>query len=350
MSPSAEVRLQKIFSILPLELFLTVLDQLVGTRNGQQPIAYPPSHPVTKALRALTLVSRNIYPIASKYLYSNCLYLSDCTRYNRFRRTLGLDVGYHAQALKHGEAGLNVELFADIPRHITSAFVSPLKSHKDGYSTPLIRLSQVIDIFNTIGPTLKRLALDLQPIYAPASEVERIRPHIRESNIFMHMPQLEELIVSFDVTNYFRYPPPNLKRLAITTQEMNEDGTLEFCFSISSLQSLAFLRPLELQSTDIDRIFSCYKGHSLDVILVDVNSNHRTPLGTRAWKDDDKVRIWEVDVPTSFYGDEEDVVLCDCWIWTHGVEGTLWNQNKRGMSSWDDIERRLAGPVHQIIY
>ncbi|KAF2132867.1 hypothetical protein P153DRAFT_364126, partial [Dothidotthia symphoricarpi CBS 119687] len=344
---SADAGLQKAFSILPLELFLTVLDQLVGTRDGQQPIAYPPSHPVTKALRALTLVSHNISPIASRYLYTNCLYLSNSTSYARLRRTLGLNVGHPSQALKYGEAGLNDTIFADMPRYITSAFISPLKSDRDGHT---IRLPHVINLFKTIGPMLKRLALDLQPVYTPASEVERIRPHISENNIFLHMPQLEELIVSFDVTDYFPYPPPNLKRLAITTQEMKDDGPLEFCFSISSLRTLVFLRPPELQATDIDRLFSYYKGHSLDAILVDVNSNHRTPLGTRAWKDDDKVRIWEVDVPTSFYGDDEDLVLCDNWMWNRGVEGTLWTQDKRGMTSWDDIERRLAGPVHQIAY
>ena len=59
--------LQQGFAKLPLELFLTVLDQLVGTRNGQlQPVAYEPSGIVTKTLRALTLVSRSTYLIATK--------------------------------------------------------------------------------------------------------------------------------------------------------------------------------------------------------------------------------------------------------------------------------------------
>jgi hypothetical protein len=56
--------MQRAFAILPLELFLNVLDQLVGTRNGHQPIAYAPGDPVSQALRALTLVSRNIYLVA----------------------------------------------------------------------------------------------------------------------------------------------------------------------------------------------------------------------------------------------------------------------------------------------
>jgi hypothetical protein len=124
---------------------------------------------------------------------------------------------------------------------------------------------------------------------------------------------------------------------------------MDFCFSTSSLQTLVFLRPPELLPSDIDLIFSSYKGESLDVMLVDVNSNHRTPIGTRSWAGDDAVRIWEVDVPTSFYGDEDELVLCDDYIWSHGVQGSLWCQSKRRMASWEEIQRRLAGPVHFIM-
>lgn len=337
------------FSVLPLELFYNILDQLVGTRDGQHPIAYEPSSVTTKTLRALTQVSRDIYPIASRYLYSNCLYLDNCTNYARFRRTLGLNLGYHPQALKYGEAGRNDQLFtvADAPRYITSIFISPMHSMKDGKAMPMVRLPQIIDLCNTIGRSLKRLALDFQTMYTPASEVALIKPHISENNIFYYMSNLEELIVSFDVADYFPFPPPNLKRLAITVQEMR-DTPLDFCFLIPSLQMLVFLRPPELAAKDVDLFFDAYTGNSLDIVLVDVNSNHRTPTNTRSWNDDDKVRVWEADVATSFYGDDDDLILCDNWIWTHGVDGTLWTQDKRRMASWAEIKRRLAGPVHLI--
>lgn len=350
LQPPTEARIQGAFSVLPPELFLNVLDQLVGTRDGLQPVAYEPSNAITKALRALTLVSRSIYPIASRYLYSHCLYIDNSTNYARFRRTLGLNLGYHPQALKYGQAGRNEKLFvhADTPRYITSIFISPIKTARDGLGATMVRLPQIIDLCSTIGRTLRRLVLDLQTVYAPGSEVEQIKPHLGENNIFLSMPHLEELVVSFDVVDYFPFPPLNLKRLAITVQEMR-GAELDFCFSISSLQTLVFLRPPELESTDIDLLFEAYKGKSLDIVLVDVNSNHRTPRGTRSWKDDDTVRIWEADVATSFYGDDDDLILCDNWIWMHGLQGNLWTQEKRRMASWAEIERRLAGPVHLIM-
>jgi hypothetical protein len=347
-----ELRLQRAFSRLPLELFLNVLDQLLGTSDGTHPIAYEQSNAITKTLRALTLVSHNTYLIASRYIYSKCIYLDSCTSYTRFRRTLGLNLGNHPQALQYGEAGRNDELFteAEIARHITSVFISPAEVQRsiDGKTTPLVRLPQIIDLCGAIGHALKRLALDFGPIHATPSQVEMIRPHISENNIFLNMPALEELIVSYHVTSYFRFPPPNLKRLAITAQALG-DIELDFVFSITSLEMLVFLRPTELNTLDIDALFDAYKGKSLDIVLVDVNSNHRTPREIRSWKNDDTVRVWEADVPVSFYGDDDELILCDNWIWTHGVNGTLWTQEKRRMASWEEIERRLAGPVHTIV-
>lgn len=339
MQPGAAVDqdMQRVFASLPVELFLNVLDQLVGTRDGRQPVAYAPSDLITKTLRALTLVSRNAYLLSSRYLYTGCLYLDDCTKYARFRRTLSLELGNHPEALEYGQAGRNDDLFyeADIQRHITSLFISPHKTEMCG--SPMIRLPQVIDLCTTIGSSLKRLAMDLQPVYAPGSEILRVKPQCGANNIFMHMPHLEELVCSYDVPDYFPYPPPNLKRLAITFQDMSETH-LDFCFSISSLDVLFFLRPPELSAANIDALFERYKGRHLNVVLVDVNAHHLTPRDTRDWKPDDKVSIWEVDVPTSYYGDEDDLLLCDGWMWSHGVQGTLWAQQKRRMKDWGEIQ------------
>ncbi|KAF2627816.1 hypothetical protein BU25DRAFT_431147 [Macroventuria anomochaeta] len=339
---------------LPLEVILNVLDQLVGTPHGRQPI-FDPLSLVTKTLRALTLTSHSIYPVASRYLYRHCLYVSDCVSYAYLRRTLGLELGgNHPQSLAYGQAGRNDELWNDakVLQYITAAFISPMKTlnedSKYNRATPMVRLPQIMDLCSIIGPMLKRLVLDMQPVYSPPSEVENARFSQRDSNIFLGMPNLEELVASYDVPDYFHLPPPNLKRLAITIQDLH-DVAMRFCFSISTLQTLVLLRPVELSAADVNGLFSAYKGQSLDVILVDVNSNHRTPKDTRDWTDGDTVKIWEADVPTSFYGDDDDLILCDNWIWTHAVKGTLWAQDNRRMASWSEIQRRLTGPVHHII-
>lgn len=343
--------MQKAFGTLPAELFLNVLDQLVGTRNGKLPIAYELSHPVTKALRALTLVTRTVYLVASRYLYNHCIYLQSANNLAYFRRTLGIDLGScHPLVLEHGQAGRNEKLFneADIPRHVTALFISPAKAKQciagsmPQVGMPLVRLPQIIELCLSIGSTLKRLAIDFNPVYVPASEQVLMKPYCSSRNIFLHMPNLEELVCSYETLDYFRYPPPNLKRMAMTANDI-QSHHLEFYFMQSSLEALFFIRPKELSAVQIDELFSKYKGRHLDIVFVDVNSHHLTPRNTRDWTPEDTVMIWEADVPTSFYGDDDDLVLSDNWIWTHGVKGDLWEQEKRRMRSWSEVERSLTG-------
>ncbi|KAF2731265.1 hypothetical protein EJ04DRAFT_514694 [Polyplosphaeria fusca] len=335
---------QSPFCLLPLELFLHILDQLVSTRDGEQKIAFSPSNPITRTLRSLARTCRYTYPYATQYLYTYSLYLDSCRAFSRLRRTLGLELGYghHPDALRYGEAGRHEALFAvaQPPKYITSVFLSPQKTEKCG-SAPMIRLPQVIDLCNAIGRTLKHLAMDLQPIYAPTSEIEAIKPHITTNNIFLGMPVLEELMCSFDITDYFRFPPPNLKRMAITAQGFHE-SLMVFSFAIPSLETMFIIREADMDAEHIDDIFGNYHGRGLDVVLVDVSSNHGTPEGTRDWHEEDVVRIWEVDVPKSYYGDEDDLILCDSWMWDHAVRGALWNVEKRRMESWSEVEARLT--------
>jgi hypothetical protein len=161
------------------------------------------------------------------------------------------------------------------------------------------------------------------------------------------MPRLEELVCSFDVPDYFSHPPPNLKRLAITMKDMLELHW-DFCFSISTLETLYFLRPYELCAAEIDEMYRRYRGHHLDIVLVDVHVNHVTPQRTRNWEETDRVTIWEMDVPRSHYR-EDDMILCDGWIWLHGVQGTLWTQVKRRMTEWRVIEQNLMA-MHDTVY
>jgi hypothetical protein len=345
-----EISTQQAISILPLELFLHVLDQLVGARDSLQPVAYRPSDTKSKTLRSLTLVSRSIHLIASRYLYAYCIHLNNHASYDLFRRTLGLDVLHRSQASRSTKLDHNNHLFAvrETPQYITSAFISPIGTRRASAIPPPVRVRQVIDLCNIIGLTLKRLVMNLLPMCTATSDTEAVGRRFHENNIALSMPHLEELVTSHDILDFFTVAPPNLKRLAVTYRGVN-DVRMKFCFSMSSLEMLVYLRPPELSAQDIDSIFSSYKGTGLDVILVDVNSNHRTPTGTRDWGGDDVVKIWEVDVPTSFYGDEDELILCDDFVWAHGENGTLWNQNKRRMASWAEIRRRLDGPVHMIM-
>ncbi|CAI6331461.1 unnamed protein product [Periconia digitata] len=334
--PSVEI--VQLFGRLPPELFLLVLDQLVSTFDGIEPIAYAPSSATTRALRALTLVSRISYLLASPYLYRSCIYLDTCTNFTRFRRTMCLPVSiHHPQSLAYGEAGLNRFLFqaADIPKRITSVFISPTKADScKARGTPLVSLPEIIDLGRAIGSNLTRLALDMQPIANSNSNYYNAYL-LPSKNIFLDMKNLVELVTSGDVVYDFPDPPPNLKKLAITSGNLVDGfGVRHFCFSIPSLETLVCMRPFFLDASQIDRVFDLYKGKMLDVLFVEINPFNKAPPGIRTWDDEtDKVRLWEIDVPgTASMVSYDHIALSSQFIFSEGVAGSLWDFPKRRMN------------------
>lgn len=324
-------QVQRNIASLPVELLLNVLDQLVQTRDGRKPIAFAPSDPVAKTLRTLTLVSRNVNRLASRYLYAHCVYLDNDIKYMLFRRTISLE--------RHEiERNNDLSIESDKLLHVTSMFVSPRMTARSGNAASS-RICQVADLGRLVGATLKRLVLDTLPV--EGQDLQQFGSYTPKTNIFLQMHSLEELVCGWDVTYFYPQPPPNLKRLALLLH-VTEDVLLDFCFATSSLEMLVFSRPDHLNAAEIDELFERYTGCHLDLVWAATNGNHVTPRNTRDWKEEDKVTMWEVDVPTSFYGDEEETALVGGWMWHHGAKGTLWDQDKRRMLCWSDVEKMLA--------
>lgn len=347
-APSTDTTSQT-FGPLPAELLLNVLDQLVQARGAHRPVPFPHSDDVIKTLRSLTLVSRGIYPIATKYLYSNHIWLDSPATFYRFCTALKLNRQRHVLANK--EIVQQNRGFAqfDLSRYITSVYISP-RTEKIDWSlwTLAVRLPAIFSLCCSLSSTLKRLHLNLWPTIMFFERMRDIGSEYMHCNMFARMLRLEELVISWDAIGYFQRPPPNLKRLAVGGDSFDQLETI-FYLSAPSLETLILFRPVELSANMIETFFDSYHGKSLDIILFENNFNHRTPEGTRDWTPDDAVRIWEADVPLSFYGDDEPLVLCNQWMWDQAMAGTLWNQTQRRMMSWTEVQKRLAGPVHSIV-
>lgn len=340
-----------VFGPLPAELLLNILDQLVNTRNGHRPVARPQSDSVTKTLRSLTLVSRTVYPIATEYLYSNCVWLESLVALQRFSTTLKQNRQRHT--LANGTTVQKNRGFAkfDLSRHVTSVYMTPVEPGLFDLNQcePSAGLPAIADLCQNIGSTLKRLYLDSLPAFSLFMCTNNRILDAVNHNLFSRMLHLEELVISHDVIWHLpQCLPPNLKRLAVVAG-FSADVESIFYLSSSTLETLVLFRPPDLTADDIESFFSSYHGKSLDVVLFEKNCNHSTPEGTREWKPDDAVRIWEADVPVSYYGHDDPTELCDEWMWNQGIAGTLWSQTRRRMLSWAEIQRRLAGPIHSIV-
>lgn len=318
------------FGALPAELLLNILDQLVRRHDDRAPLAYSQSDPITKTLRSMTLVSRTVHIYSSEYLHAYCAHLDDDVKFRRFCSNLRLNVNEQP----HHRQTNTIRKKIEISCNLTSTYISPIRK-SSLWKVPSIRLSHIENLCRTIGQNLRRLAIDLN------LEIVDLKYKGNESlgsrqSMFKQMPNLEELICSELVLNCFPCPPPHLKKLA-TTCVSDEPCHLNFCFGISSLNILFLLRPQLFSAGHIDKMFRRHNGRHIDIVLVAVNIEHGTPPGTRDWQAEDAITIWEVDVPKSYYGDQEDTALCVEWMWTQGVQGTLWDQEKRKMLSWKEM-------------
>ncbi len=231
------------FSKLPVELFLLVLDALVDcSLPPQQPVAYPPSHPTTKALLALTRVSRAIYPLASRYLYASCCYLN-ATNFKRIHRTLGSHFDAYSQTAQNTRPDYKEALWkeADVLRYMNRAYFSTRGKSPKGkyYKRPP---DDILDLLLTIGTQLKTLVLNIPTLHVErhCAEAPQLTANtsLGSSNnwpICLSMPLLEELVVSFNITRLMPTPPPYLQRLCITGLK-REDVLFDFHHLIPSLK------------------------------------------------------------------------------------------------------------------
>ncbi|OCL10662.1 hypothetical protein AOQ84DRAFT_438211 [Glonium stellatum] len=296
----------------PLEIFLQILDEVVKSASGVVPVAYPPSNSVVRTFKSLMLVCKSLSATAAQYLYSHCLYINSESRLHKLLRTLGNGHGQLEQS----------PWLAGIEQYMTSACLSIRGYNKKDSE----RTSATIELFNFIGPSLKRLIL--------TGDFNNPRPGEDNPNdILSQLHNLEELQCSYDAWNYCKHATlPQLKRLAFDFAGLGQD---EFSFLQRSpkLEVLVTFRQ-GLSASCIDHIFESYRGSDLKVLVVDVANNHRPLPLTRDWAPQDKVHIMEVDVPVSYYGDEREYNLCQMWIRNKAIQGTLWEEHSRPMELW----------------
>jgi hypothetical protein len=326
---------------LPTELFIHILDQLTEADNGRR-LAFELSDPVTRTLRALMLVSRNMYLIASKYLYSRCIYIQRCEKFHMLRRTLrhDLELERHPLTLITGAAARSDRLFSDAgtPKYITAISLSMYRRYEGDFAggrrkhfaTP----SHLINFFNAIGANLRKLSLNLKITSEHYMGSDR--------SLFSNMTQLEELVVNSKLVHFYEIAPPKLRRLAITSgSRWPESPSVKFCLSSLLLEKLFIITPRDFGSSHMDVLYSEYKGTRLDVVFVVADYLIERRVHTRDWPPDDAMRIWLWDVQTVSYT-ENRIDVCDKSIWARSLDGTMWNQEYlRLASSSEPIKKHV---------
>ncbi|KAJ0121167.1 hypothetical protein J7T55_008329 [Diaporthe amygdali] len=338
---------------LPLELIFSIIASLLGDPRT----IHNPSHSSTKALLSFTLVCRATYSVATNYLREQCLYIDNDRRLRGLIHTV--------ESTKHRIQGYN-STGTDIPkslsiqpgsslRPITNLYLSPFGSSIDDQPKAI----WIRELFCLIHPTLRRLVVDipLRSLY-PADDHLNVRKTLREA--FSLLTEIEEFVSVQDELYLDILEPewrteketsvwtlwPKLKRLAL----YNVDADERFWKSVEGMRELdtvVLTRADGLESTcmkseyfgsAIGSVAGDDTGNAageesapprpLKVVIVNIANNQPSYLAGR-WKWDkvdpnNLMRVMTYDVPTSFYGDEDPIYLCQHWVKVAALRGDIW--------------------------
>lgn len=185
---------------LPVEL----LDHIISfTIPDLDYLAYPASHPTTKTLSALCMVSKATSRTAKTLLYTHCLYIDKPWRLDLFL----------TRCSSQSEFPIPVS-------RIGSLYLSP-------FSGDTIRerkvVTQIAELFTLLGRSLKRLVIDmpLRSHYPEEDMNEQLRPVLRGG--FEQLVHLEEFCSVKDEL-YLAYWDPTI------SQQAHDDEVNDFMF------------------------------------------------------------------------------------------------------------------------
>lgn len=199
-----------------------------------------------------------------------------------------------------------------------------------------------MDLFTALAPYLRRLVVDIPFRDFDIADIFETQALLRDA--FSKLTALEtfcnvrdELFLDLiHPRNHIRErwewtTWPNLKTLALYNKDVSTDGFWAELGRLEGLETLVFTRADGLDEVDMKVEWKKHckdERRGLEIVLVNVQSGHREVAGRERWKDKDKIRITEVNVPTSYYGDDDPICLCQDWVKRRMLRGeppTEWN-------------------------
>ncbi|KAE9362841.1 hypothetical protein N431DRAFT_357997 [Stipitochalara longipes BDJ] len=311
---------------LPADIILCIIDFVVPS-NTNGPLAYEASHTITKTLLALTRTARIIYPAARRLLYTHCLYI-DSPR--RLRCVIESLTAYFADT---STAQLSLTRTHSTALHATSLYLSPFLNDT---IEELPTAQDVYNLLTILGPILRHLVIDmpLRSLY-PEDDDLGIRRILHDSfapltSVELFCSARDELFLSYD-KDWHTYRTrvnvwslwPKLKTLALYNCDLTSETFWRDIGALDILETLVLTRADGVREVDLRREWSrCGKGDKkLTVWFVDVDGGHGIPETIEEPKEGDKITIKVGCVPTSYYGDEDEIDLCQNWIKRAALKG-----------------------------
>lgn len=312
---------------LPPDILLMVIDCLTQP-SSSLPIAYRPSHAVTRTLLAWCRVSRVTYPTALCALYSHCLYIDSSDRLRLLLQSL-------QQLSTRASGQLNTRNHlppVNIDRNLHSLFLDLPYQAIASYSVA----ENVYALFSRISPYLHRLVIDM-PLrrFCMEDDGPNTQPRLWEAfiqlvaleyfcsvrdELFMPRNGVENTPDELPVWSFW----PKLKVLALYNQDVGS-RFFPFLASMKEIRTVVLMRPDRLDEVDIKSMWTNHRENitnQLNITLVDVWSRFPDPPPENL-ESRDGVIFKRHHVDTSYYGDEDEIELCQEHIKTVALRGEL---------------------------
>ncbi|KAK0122472.1 hypothetical protein ONS95_010704 [Cadophora gregata] len=303
---------------LPVEIQLSIIDAIAPADLPQ--IALPRNHPFTKTLVALTYTSRALQPHARRLLYTHCLYIHTPNRLRKLLRSIQ-------------ESPQDVQ--KDLLDHATSLYLRPYPV--DGTIADVGITNDVLLLMTTLAPRLRRLLVDIpfRSVY-PDEDRLGVRPVLR--NAFSNLPAVEEFCSVRDEL-YLELGASDgpgvwsgwerLKTLVLYNVDMATAKFWKGLYLARGIETVVLTRADGLREVDMKQEWRhCFRvdgtegeERRLDFLLVNVDAEHTIPLGWERRRKEDKLQVRILNVPISYYGDEDLVVICQHWVKRRVLQG-----------------------------
>jgi hypothetical protein len=302
---------------LPFELLHQIIDSLVPSSLTTQ-IALPQTHATTKALLALTRTCKTTSPIALRHLYTHCLFIDSPSRLQCIADTL------------------SPKTARDLREHATSLYLAPFVGETiDDVET----IHAVCRLLSRINPVLRRLVIDM-PLRGYDEDAEPLLRGFRSElgEAFRKLALLEmfcsvrdELHLRDDESEVGMpagWGEPvwknwkKLRTLALYNVDIFWDASATQLFwrSVAKLRSLENLILTRCDGLDDIRFEDMWREvggdkdreKKLEVVIFDVEAGHRVQL-EGVLNIGEKLSVRQVNAPTSYYGDDDPIELCQEW-------------------------------------
>jgi hypothetical protein len=114
---------------------------------------------------------------------------------------------------------------------------------------------------------------------------------------------------------------PKLRLLALYNCDLTSEVFWRDISTLDKLETLVLTRADGVREVDLRREWRrCGRGRELTMWFVDVDGGYGVPE-TVEWREGDKLTIRVGCVPTSYYGDEDEIELCQDWIKRAAMKG-----------------------------